>query len=460
MEPALDVVQRALLGDPGARSFLEQTSSIYVLDATDASKPKTYGCWNFIHQAMNEVERYETKYAQSKQSFALMNGAGLVGHVRLVATMALRVARRTPATDRGLVTTCIANAAQYHGTASQSQWLVDLNLELREIVMGRIAAMAFDFSFHRGVEPHGHSAFADPVVMDTFCAILSANAVSSGPHAIRHFATEWVIPSSSNLPAFAVASVVRHLASEGMRKSAPAGTKDALQQLSVPVMSIVLVPTLVESLTEDPEDGDDTMTTQEDRCRVAVMCFGGLKSWCDATDLSLPQLKHICSKNNVRRDKPGSNLFTQCISSHFPCLATLQVNIVGLISDAMYSDSHEVVDVLAELVETTILLTDEKIMSEGRMNQVRYIIQVDESSFQAQFSASQLKSIETKEMETIVDELVSAVALQRFRFTERQKNGKACRLTVTLCCDESFAYTCDLVAPIWLLQVIMTCVET
>jgi hypothetical protein len=309
MEPALDVINRALLGDLGARSFLEQTSSVYVLDATDISKPKTYGCWNFIHQAMNEVERYESKLAQGGQSNDLTNGAGLIGHVRLLASMASRVARRSPATDRGLVATCIANAEEYHGTASQSQWLVDLNLELREIVMGRIAAMAFDFGFHRKIEPHGHSAFGDRVVMDTFCAILSSNAVSSGPQAVRHFATEWVIPSSRNLPSFAVASVVRHLASEGMRKSAPAGTKDILQQLSVPVMSIVLIPALGEALSENSVDGRDPTASRQDSSRIAAMCLGAVKIWCDATDLSLPQLKHICSKNNVSFETSPHSVF-------------------------------------------------------------------------------------------------------------------------------------------------------
>jgi hypothetical protein len=101
-----------------------------------------------------------------------------------------------------------------------------------------------------------------------------------------------------------------------------------------------------------------------------------------------------------------------------------QVNIVGLISDAMYSDSHHVVDALAELVETTILLTDEKTMSEGRMDQVRHIMQVDESFFHTSFSQVQLETIETKEMGSIVDELVSAVALQRFRFTNNGKNTR------------------------------------
>jgi len=299
MEPALDVIHRALQGDSGARSFLERTSSVYVLDVTDSSKPKTYGCWNFIHQAMNEVERHEARFPNpDNQAYDPRVGGSLVSHARLLASMALRVARRSPATDKALVATCISNASHYSGSESQSQWLIDLNLELREIVMGRIASMAFDFSFHRGTGPHSRSAFADRVVMDTLCAILSANAISSGVEATRHFATEWIIPSSANLPSFAVASVVLHLASEGKRTAAPAGTKDVLQQLSVASMSLILVPTLSAAVSEESGDAE---SLPEDRSQVAAMCLRAMKMWCDATDLSLPQIKHICSKVNVSK---------------------------------------------------------------------------------------------------------------------------------------------------------------
>lgn len=309
MEPALDMINRALLGDPGARSFLERTSSIYMLDVTDITQPKTYGCWNFIHQCMNEVERYELKHPPDGSNGEADDFTSLASHVRVLATMALRVARRCPSTDKALIMTCISNYAEQYQD-SQCQWLIDLNLELREIVMGRIAAMAFDFGFHtRRVQ----SAFADPVVMDTFCAILSANAVSSGPAAIRHFATEWIVPSSKNLPSYAVASVVLHLALEGMRKTAPAGTKEILQQLSVPIFGVVLVPILSDAVSENssghgtriPEDQANDGNHLHQRChetssKIAAMCIRATTAWCEATDLSLPQIKHLCSKNNVR----------------------------------------------------------------------------------------------------------------------------------------------------------------
>lgn len=296
MEPALDVMSRALQGDPGARSFLERTTSIYVLDVTDTANPKTYGCWNFIHQAMNEVERFESSTHGSRSTGGVPT---LVGHVRLLTSMALRVARRSPTKDKALVATCIANASHGSTTDAQSQWLMNLNLELREIVMGRIAAMAFDFSFHRRVGPNGLSSFADRVVMDTLCAILSANAVASGPHAIKHFATEWVIPSSRNLPAFAVASVVLHLALEGLRKTSQAGTKDTLQQLSSPVIAIVLIPTLADAITESTGEETADIAQHQESARTATMCLRALKAWCVTTDLSLPQINHICTKVNV-----------------------------------------------------------------------------------------------------------------------------------------------------------------
>ena len=299
MEPALDVIDRSLRGDSGARSFLERTSSIYVLDVTNSTSPKTYGCWNFIHQALNEVERFEARSPQGGMPPTPREGEGLVHHVRLLASMALRVARRSPASERAIVSTCIANAAEYHCSTSQSQWLIDLNLELREIVMGRIAAMALDFSFHRRVGHCAHSAFADKIVLDSFCAVLSANAISTGPNAIMHFAMEWIIPSSKNIPVPALVAVVRHLALEGQRLSAPVGTKDTLQQLSMQIMSICVVPILMDAVSDNAAPTDMTLSLHDENSRIAATALQALKAWADATDLSLPQLRHICSKVNV-----------------------------------------------------------------------------------------------------------------------------------------------------------------
>lgn len=91
----------------------------------------------------------------------------------------------------------------------------------------------------------------------------------------------------------------------------------------------------------------------------------------------------------------------------------------------MYSDAQNVIDSLAELVETVVVFSDDKVMSAGRMSQVRHIIQPDEASFQSQFSPHKLKQIESHEMASIVDELQTAIALQRYRFDERQIKGSS-----------------------------------
>ena len=102
----------------------------------------------------------------------------------------------------------------------------------------------------------------------------------------------------------------------------------------------------------------------------------------------------------------------------------VQADIVGVLNDAMYSDSDEVIESLAEFIETAVIISDDNVISKGRMSQVRHIINVDEDTFNAQFSAQLLKTIESREMAGIVEELVSGIGLQRFRFTERQTSGK------------------------------------
>jgi hypothetical protein len=65
------------------------------------------------------------------------------------------------------------------------------------------------------------------------------------------------------------------------------------------------------------------------------------------------------------------------------------------------------------------------------MTQVRYIMQVDdEASFRSNISPQTLISIESKEMDAILEELISAIGLQRFRFVERQTNGKLVSATI------------------------------
>jgi hypothetical protein len=89
----------------------------------------------------------------------------------------------------------------------------------------------------------------------------------------------------------------------------------------------------------------------------------------------------------------------------------------------MYSDSREVIEALAEYVECCCQGAGREAISNARMNQVRHIIEVDESFFRANFTSEQLEAIETKEMGAIVEELAFAIGLQRVRFATRQQQG-------------------------------------
>jgi hypothetical protein len=239
----------------------------------------------------------------------------LLPHVQLLATLAHGVARRSPAKDRSLISICLSNAAatslqsqkQQQQCSSSSvssnvhyQRLMDLNSEIREIVMGRIAAMAFDFSFHQshlrctGKSPP-QSAFSNPIAMEQLCSVLAANAVTTGPKAVHHFMNEWIIPSVATLPPFAVACITYHLPLEAISQSSPVGTKDVLQRLSHPVVGRVLAPVLADAISESSAESQ----THSWNARVATICLRALERWCTVTDLSLPQIQHICHKHKV-----------------------------------------------------------------------------------------------------------------------------------------------------------------
>lgn len=96
---------------------------------------------------------------------------------------------------------------------------------------------------------------------------------------------------------------------------------------------------------------------------------------------------------------------------------------MDVLSDAMYSDSGLVVEALAEFMEHVVERHIHAHVSDERMTQVRYIMQVDEASFRSNISSDQLVMIESKEMTGILEEIVSAIGLQRFRFVDRQANG-------------------------------------
>jgi hypothetical protein len=165
--------------------------------------------------------------------------------------------------------------------------------------------------------------------------------------------------------------------------------------MSSAIMAIVIAPVLCDAVMESG-DARGLGSNHERHSRVAAISIRAIEGWCAATELSLPQIKHVCSKVNL--------------------------NMVEILSDAMYSDSQLVMEAVAELFDRILVKREKKSVCRERMIQTRYVMEVDDAAFLS-ISVEDISRIESKEMDAIVVELVSAIGLQRFRFAERQENG-------------------------------------
>jgi len=396
MSHALSAIDLALRGDAGGLSFLERTAAIYVLDAaTTPGKLTTYGWWNFLNDALNEVERYE----------ASSSPPDLGSHVRLLATITRRVARRPPSSDRRLIGTCLANASMSHmhllASPEIGQFLVQNNDEMRERNMGRIASIVFDFSFYR-TNSIRRSAFSDPVALEQFCGVVAANAVSTGPDAVKYLIADWIVPSIESLPPYAVVAMMSHISIEAMGKGCPVGTKAVIQSLLETVLKKAVGPLMTDALRES--DGGYSVLEIRDTApsgakmsqRIAALSFRALESWCRSTSTGIVQLRQIFSSTNI--------------------------NILETIADAMYSDAAIVTDAVSDLLDVLLdfCRRDSKISSgldiaQSLLGMMKHSNQLD--------LAQQLTSENRRSKIIILSELVSAIGLQRFRFSERQRIG-------------------------------------
>lgn len=421
----IDILDRSLKGDSGALGFLERTASIYVFDGTNSGQPKTYGCWDFLNQALNEIERYED-WTRRQQPHQSSQWTCLDGHVQLLATMSRRAARRSPASDQRLIKICLANASQYHGSPDQARQLVAINSQLRERVMGRIAAIVFDFSFHRPPSySNSHpSAFSNPISIEFLCSIAATNAIASGPDEFIHLVEDWIVPSVSTMPPFSIASVAFHLAGEAMGKAAPTGTRDTLKnKLFKPIISEVLGPVLVDAIREsDTGARNDASTSLShpfqtvNNHRIAAMAIKALDKWCIATQESIVVVMQICSSTNV--------------------------NILEVISDALYSDSAIVMDSMAELFDTLLRKHQQDLKSMEGFSVVNSFMQrTSIQSPQVLKETQQMMNNEQAQRETILAELITAVGLQRFRFMSCQNRGDTdvCRCLARIVTSTSIA---------------------
>lgn len=438
MTTAIDVLTRALEGDPGARSFLEQTCNIYVLDVARAPKPMILGCWSFLQEGLNELDREESSRGGGGDGCG--DGAPLMAPAKLLAEMGLRVARRSNADDRALVRTCLENAGRTELTTN----LVQSNLELRERVVTRMAALAFD-----GNTSHDDNSLTHPIVREAFASAIAANAVSN--FQIEAFAG-WIASNSRSLPPFAVACVLFHVSLEVALSTNNDSTVDILQRLSVRMMAELQGPILKDAVRilqqqeagkRDDQDASFAQQGLASNGRTAAKVVEAMRAWCSVTGLSFAGARHILNK--------------------------VDINMTELLSSAMTLDSPNVLDALADWLEDAVapdsdpvpsasstsseqLDDDERhgyasplssppppqlpLVSPLCMKQMRYIMHVDEIAFRS-ITEEQLNVIECKELGNIISELVDAVALQRFRFARLMKerlyeNKDASRICLAL----------------------------
>lgn len=302
MEQALDILDRSLRGDTGALSFLERTASIYVLNYNAEGKHTTYGCWDFMNQALNEIERFENDAARA----GYIASTHIESHVQLLCTMCQRAARRGPETDRRLIGTCLLNAGIDLSRMVGAQELVDFNCQMRERVMGRLATSAFDFSYHNLCT--SHSVFSHPLTMEKLCGVLAANVIASGPSSLRMFAMEWIIPSATSMPSFSVVAIILYIGNEGLSNSVPVGTGKMLSNLSKPFVAQVVGPILADALRESDNsqigNGMIGNINSSDRNnfnhKLSALALRSLERWCTVVYMRVDELQKICADSKVR----------------------------------------------------------------------------------------------------------------------------------------------------------------
>ena len=415
-----------------ARSFLDTTSSVYVLGAdtttsiaintsatspnnaaggqsnnnNNNSMPKIFGCWNFLHQAMNEIERFEDEqnHAASTAAATSTNNSidnitppSLLSETRLLAEFAVKVARRSDDLDRQKVATCVENfcgsttpnnaaaasasasgkenaitdSTSSRGNASSNDTngripkgrlvandktdgtstgtsnsttsptadsnstnanrnsgrhdihvllphLVRANAEIREIVTGRIAAfslqppspLSMPSSLSNSTNISKTTAFADPLVVETFCRFLAANAVSNGAERLRRFLNDWIIPgataddnsvSPSNAGAASATTSTSPLGGKRQRLS-PGGRNKRLLHHRLPPYSLACVlyhvATEAEMIppstsSEDDEDDDDGSASASASSTVTARTISPLGTIDVLQQLSLPVMANV-----------------------------------------------------------------------------------------------------------------------------------------------------------------------
>ena len=110
-----------------------------------------------------------------------------------------------------------------------------------------------------------------------------------------------------------------------------------------------------------------------------------------------------------------------------------QIDIIEVISDALYSDSEAVIDAAAELLDTLLKKNAEDAASMESLSLVSSFMQNADASASAAGLLETEEAMKVKEAErdAILSELVSAVGLQRLRFDTGMKIVRLLQLSLS-----------------------------
>jgi hypothetical protein len=110
-----------------------------------------------------------------------------------------------------------------------------------------------------------------------------------------------------------------------------------------------------------------------------------------------------------------------------------QIDIIEVISDALYSDSEAVIDAAAELLDTLLKKNAEDAASMESLSLVSSFMQNADASASAAGLLETEEAMKVKEAErdAILSELVSAVGLQRLRFDTGMKIFRLVQLSLS-----------------------------
>ena len=222
------------------------------------------GGWKHIQEALLEYDGLSRS--------AAVDGGKLVALLHFMCTMALKMARRKPLAEAEALVASARAARSI--TEQEASIMVAKEASMRSNVLKLLFQLALSGSV-AGSSEHGGAA------ADTLCAVLAANAASSGVAATEALLRE-LLSCSSSMPSLPFASVLKHLGIEAQSASCPERLESSLRRAAPEVLGVHLLRLLVEG---NEESGDP---------KLASTAISAAQYWSEAADFTVVDFMAAC----------------------------------------------------------------------------------------------------------------------------------------------------------------------